>query len=52
MVPSMIEALLETPQGIPIKYLISGGEKITDNVCLIFFKKLIEKNSFNNNTVA
>ena len=43
MVPSMIEALLETPQGLPIKYLISGGEKITDNVCLIFLKKLIEK---------
>lgn len=32
MVPSMIEALLETPEGLPLKYLISGGEKITQNV--------------------
>ncbi|TIB95052.1 acetyl-CoA synthetase-like protein [Wallemia mellicola] len=31
MVPSMIEALLETPEGLPLKYLISGGEKITQN---------------------
>ncbi|TIA69776.1 hypothetical protein E3P91_03426 [Wallemia ichthyophaga] len=32
MVPSMIEALLETPDGLPLKYLISGGEKITQNL--------------------
>ncbi|KAL1693266.1 hypothetical protein GGG16DRAFT_123376 [Schizophyllum commune] len=30
MVPSMIEALLETADGLPLKYLVSGGEKITD----------------------
>ncbi|KIK69360.1 hypothetical protein GYMLUDRAFT_645683 [Collybiopsis luxurians FD-317 M1] len=32
MVPSMIEALLGTPEGLPIKYLVSGGEKITDSL--------------------
>ncbi|KAK0465926.1 acetyl-CoA synthetase-like protein [Desarmillaria tabescens] len=32
MVPSMIEALLESPDGLPIKYLVSGGEKITDSL--------------------
>ncbi|KAK0234152.1 hypothetical protein IW262DRAFT_1334699 [Armillaria fumosa] len=32
MVPSMIEALLESPEGLPIKYLVSGGEKITDSL--------------------
>ncbi|TIA92369.1 hypothetical protein E3P99_00643 [Wallemia hederae] len=32
MVPSMIEALLETPEGLPLKYLISGGEKITQSL--------------------
>lgn len=35
MVPSMIEALLESPDGLPIKYLVSGGEKITDSVSQI-----------------
>ena len=34
MVPSMIEALLETPEGLPLKYLISGGEKITQSVSM------------------
>lgn len=34
MVPSMIEALLGTPEGLPIKYLVSGGEKITESVSL------------------
>ncbi|KAF9033284.1 acetyl-CoA synthetase-like protein, partial [Hymenopellis radicata] len=32
MVPSMIEALLQKPDGLPIKYLVSGGEKITDSL--------------------
>ena len=26
----MIEALLETADGLPLKYLVSGGEKITN----------------------
>ncbi|KIY73113.1 acetyl-CoA synthetase-like protein [Cylindrobasidium torrendii FP15055 ss-10] len=32
MVPSMIEALLQKPDGLPLKYLVSGGEKITDSL--------------------
>jgi len=35
MVPSMIEALLENAGGLPIKYLVSGGEKITDSVSIL-----------------
>jgi non-ribosomal peptide synthetase component F len=38
MVPSMIEATLtKNPDELPLKYLVSGGEKISDNVCLLFY---------------
>lgn len=32
MVPSMIEATLTAPEDLPLKYLASGGEKISDAV--------------------
>lgn len=32
MVPSMIEATLTGPDDLPLKYLVSGGEKISDAV--------------------
>ena len=32
MVPSMIEATLGTPEDLPLKYMASGGEKISDAV--------------------
>lgn len=32
MVPSMIEATLSTPEDLPLKYMVSGGEKISDKV--------------------
>ncbi|KAK0465983.1 uncharacterized protein EV420DRAFT_1636536 [Desarmillaria tabescens] len=32
MVLSMIKALLESPDGLPIKYLMSGNKKITDSL--------------------
>jgi len=32
MVPSMIEAALSTPEDLPLKYMASGGEKISDTV--------------------
>jgi len=32
MVPSMIEATLSTPEDLPLKYMVSGGEKISDAV--------------------
>jgi hypothetical protein len=32
MVPSMIEATLTTPEDLPLKYMASGGEKISDAV--------------------
>jgi hypothetical protein len=32
MVPSMIEATLTGPDDLPLKYLVSGGEKISDSV--------------------
>jgi len=32
MVPSMIEAALSTPEDLPLKYMVSGGEKISDTV--------------------
>ncbi|KAF9649477.1 hypothetical protein BDM02DRAFT_3230298 [Thelephora ganbajun] len=32
MVPSMIEATLSTPEDLPLKYMASGGEKISDAV--------------------
>ncbi|KAG8692019.1 Non-ribosomal peptide synthetase [Ceratobasidium sp. 394] len=32
MVPSMIEATLTGPDDLPLKYLVSGGEKISDSL--------------------
>ncbi|KAH7340224.1 hypothetical protein B0J17DRAFT_595170 [Rhizoctonia solani] len=32
MVPSMIEATLSGPDDLPLKYLVSGGEKISDSL--------------------
>ncbi|KAF5368041.1 hypothetical protein D9758_004463 [Tetrapyrgos nigripes] len=32
MVPSMIEATLSSPDDLPLKYLVSGGEKISDSL--------------------
>lgn len=32
MVPSMIEATLTAPEDLPLKYMVSGGEKISDAV--------------------
>jgi acyl-coenzyme A synthetase/AMP-(fatty) acid ligase len=33
IVPSMLEATLpEGPQGLPLKYVVSGGEKISDGL--------------------
>ncbi|KAH8830049.1 hypothetical protein DL96DRAFT_1706868 [Flagelloscypha sp. PMI_526] len=33
MVPSMLEAMLpEGPEGLPLKYVVSGGEKISDGL--------------------
>ncbi|QRV86117.1 AMP binding enzyme [Ceratobasidium sp. AG-Ba] len=32
MVPSMIEATLTGPNDLPLKYLVSGGEKISDSL--------------------
>lgn len=32
MVPSMIEATLSAPEDLPLKYMVSGGEKISDAV--------------------
>ncbi|KAJ3918621.1 hypothetical protein F5877DRAFT_78832 [Lentinula edodes] len=32
MVPSMIEATLSSPDDLPLKYLVSGGEKISDGL--------------------
>ncbi|KIY43686.1 hypothetical protein FISHEDRAFT_78528 [Fistulina hepatica ATCC 64428] len=32
MVPSMIEATLSAPEDLPLKYLVSGGEKISDTL--------------------
>jgi len=32
MVPSMIEAALSSPEDLPLKYMVSGGEKISDTV--------------------
>jgi hypothetical protein len=32
MVPSMIEATLTAPEDLPLKYLASGGEKISNAV--------------------
>lgn len=32
MVPSMIEATLTAPEDLPLKYLASGGEKMSDAV--------------------
>ena len=34
MVPGMIEATLTAPEDLPLKYLASGGEKISDVVSL------------------
>ena len=28
----MIEATLSTPEDLPLKYMVSGGEKISDKV--------------------
>ncbi|GAW01410.1 peptide synthetase [Lentinula edodes] len=36
MVPSMIEATLSSPDDLPLKYLVSGGEKISDGVRCLF----------------
>ncbi|CAE6524666.1 unnamed protein product [Rhizoctonia solani] len=32
MVPSMIEATLSGPEDLPLKYLVSGGEKMSDSL--------------------
>ena len=34
MVPSMIEATLSAPEDLPLKYMVSGGEKISDAVSM------------------
>jgi len=34
MVPSMIEATLSAPEDLPLKYMVSGGEKMSDAVSL------------------
>lgn len=32
MVPSMIEATLTKPEDLPLKYMVSGGEKMSEAV--------------------
>jgi len=39
MVPSMIEATLSSPDDLPLKYLVSGGEKISDAVSTHIFSR-------------
>jgi hypothetical protein len=32
VVPSTIEAMLSAPEDLPLKYMVSGGERISDAV--------------------